>query len=107
MWCTNLQRKREENNIYGPFYRIGPKSELEKICMYANCIIFKVHISSNCAVNSHIVFSESFGIFVLSPNLSLPKHSNNNLIRMFIDLLRFSLHLHCKYLVFCYFVFQR
>ncbi len=29
-----------------------------KICMYANCIISKVHISSNCAVNSHIVFSE-------------------------------------------------
>ncbi len=56
----------------------------QNICMYANCIISKVHVSSNCAVNSHIVFSESFGIFVLSPNLSLPKHSNNNLIRRVI-----------------------
>jgi len=33
-----------------------------KICMYANCIIFKVHISNNCVVNYHIVFSESFGL---------------------------------------------
>ncbi len=49
-------------------------------CMYANCIISKVNMSSNCAVNSHNVFSESFGLFVLAPNLSLPKHSNNNLI---------------------------
>ncbi len=40
-----------------------------KNCMYANCIISKVHNSSNCEVNSHIVFSESFGIF-------LPKHNN-------------------------------
>ncbi len=24
-------------------------------CIYANCIISKVHISSNCAANSHIV----------------------------------------------------
>ncbi len=38
---------------------------------YAYCIISKVHISSNCAVNYHIVFSVSFGKFVLSPNLSL------------------------------------
>ncbi len=35
----------------------------------------RVQISSNRAVNSLFVFSESFGIFVLS---SLPKHSNNN-----------------------------
>ncbi len=41
--------------------------------MYANLIITKVHISSNCAVNSHIVFSGSFGIFALSSNGSLPK----------------------------------
>ncbi len=54
------------------------------MCMYANLIITKVHISSNCAVNSHIVFSGSFGIFALSPNGSLPKHSNNNLIRRVI-----------------------
>ncbi len=78
--------------LFRPFYRIGPKSELETSWkkfiflinfMYANCIISKVismvHISS-CAVNSHILFLESFGIFVLSPNLSLPKNSNNNLI---------------------------
>ncbi len=64
-----------------PFYGIGPKSEKRlyrnvsfspKMCMYANWIISKVHI--NCAVNS--VFSESV---VLSPNVSLWKHSNNNL----------------------------
>ncbi len=58
--------------------------------MYENCIISKVHISSNCAVNSHIVFSESLGIFVLSPNLSQLKHSNNNLITF--------LHLHFSHL---------
>ncbi len=35
--------------------------------MYANCIISKEeHISSKCAVNSHIVFSGGIGIFVLS-----------------------------------------
>ncbi len=70
-----------------PFYRTAPKSELEtswkkcvfsqEICMYANCVISKVHI--NCAV-----FSESFGIFVLSPNLSLYQNSNNNFIRRVI-----------------------
>ncbi len=54
--------------IYGPFYGI----------------ISKVHVSS-CAVHSHIVFSESSGIYVLSQNLSLPKDCNN-LIRRVIDL---------------------
>ncbi len=51
---------------------------------YINCITSKVHVSSNCAVNSHIVFSESFGIYVLSPNLSLPKHSNNLIRRVIL-----------------------
>ncbi len=59
--------------IYGPFYGI----------------ISKVHVSSSCAVHSHIVFLESSGIFVLSQNLSLPKDSSN-LIGRVIDLLRFS-----------------
>ncbi len=61
--------------------------ELKKniyIYMYVNCIIPKVHISSICAVNSHFVFSESFGIFVLCSNLSLPKHISHNLIRRVI-----------------------
>ncbi len=52
--------------------------------IYASWIISKVHISGNCAVNSHNLFSESFGIFVLSPNSSLPKYRNNNLIRRVI-----------------------
>ncbi len=61
-------RGKERKIIYVPFYRIGPKfivgdvlkNILQKMCMHANCIIFNVPISSNCAVNSHIVFSESF-----------------------------------------------
>ncbi len=93
IWCMLGHGSFSICRVYGPFYRIDPKSEFEtwkkvyfspKNCMHANCIISKVHISSNCAVNSHIVFSESFGIFVLSPNLSLPKHSNKNLIRRVI-----------------------
>ncbi len=55
-----------------------------RACFYANCIMSKVRISSNCAVISHIEFSGNCGISVLSPNLSLPKHSNNNIIRRVI-----------------------
>ncbi len=88
-------------DVYESFHRTGPKSRVanvffQRICVYANSIIPKVSISSNCAVNSHILLSERFGIFVLSPNVSLSKHSNNNLIN--ISLLRFSLHLDCKYI---------
>ncbi len=66
--------------------------------MYANRLISKLHISGNSAVNSHNVFSESCGIFVLSPNLSLLKHNNILFIKKgFIDLLQFCLHIPCKY----------
>ncbi len=71
---TKLVQTKPEMEMYFP----------KKYCMYANYIICKVHISSSCAVNSHIIFSESVGIFALSPNLSLLKHSNHNLIRRVI-----------------------
>ncbi len=52
------------------------KVGVRNVSMCANCMISKVHIS-NCAVNSHIALSERF---VLSPNVSLPKHNTNDLI---------------------------
>jgi len=46
--------------------------------MHANCIISKVNISSNCVVNSHTVFSESLGICILYPKLSLYYKTHKN-----------------------------
>jgi len=89
----NQSWKRLEKNVF-----------FHKFCMYANYIISKVQISSNYTVNSHIVFSESFGIFFLSPNLSLPKHNNKSFNKKgHIDLLRFCLHLPCKYIFLLFF----
>ena len=44
----------------------GKHLEKNKLCRYIHCIIPKVHISSNCAVNSHFAFLDSVGIFFLS-----------------------------------------
>ncbi len=74
------------------------------IYMYVNCIISKVHISSICAVNSHFVFSESFGIFVLCSNLSLAKHINHNLIRRVILTYKDLAFIYIVKIYFCYFV---
>lgn len=65
-------------DIYGPFYRINAKSGLfpKQKVMYANFIISKVHISSNCAVNSHVVFLESFGI-LSSPQICHYRNTTN------------------------------
>jgi len=41
------------------------------------CIISKVNISSNCVVNSHTVFSESFGICILSLYYSYNNYNYN------------------------------
>ena len=40
-------------------------------------LISRVHISSDCTVNSHIVFSDSLGTFFLSQNVSLVKHTTH------------------------------
>ncbi len=40
--------------------RLGEKKMFSKKIVCMQTIISKVHISSNCAVNSHIVFSGTF-----------------------------------------------
>ena len=113
---SKLQRSEETLLLYGPFYRIGASQSWKhleinvfspKLFMYVSCITSKVHISSSCTFNSDFVFSYSFGIFFLSQNLSLPKHNEiSHEIKGYIDLLKFCLHLPCKY-IFLKFYFSK
>ncbi len=47
--------KHKSIYTYGAFYRIGPKSENKYLYK-----LYNIQSTHNCAVNSHIVFSERF-----------------------------------------------
>ena len=77
-------------NIYGPFYRIGPKSGWKCSMFFSQnfvniyfCTISKLHISSKRTVYFDIVFSDCIGMFFLYQKWSLPKHSTYTVVKKY------------------------